>query len=791
MFDVRDPKELSERARAVMPTDMHLYRHLPYALEVTDEIVRTRENGLMLAFEITGIDGMTASDNRIHDLRRAFAHVLDGLDERFSVYIHRMMRPAQFGLKKIHGYSFAAEVDRKWQEHLAKRDLHDFVLVMTVMRNETSPMKIPFFNRAARRLLDSDTTTRLHELREVASIIETSLAIGTKRLTISDGSLLGFLSAINTAVLRKEHRGRRTLIAEDIANIMVEFNHRHGTIKIEEGFDSPRYAATLAVTKYSDKTWPGMLDALDSSTETVITHSFTPIANHKIASRAKRRIDQIQAASDMVPTIQKQLLDMADDIETGKTGVGAHQLTVTVYADSEAALDEKVSYIRGIAERTRVTLSRTARSAEVTFFSQHPGNQDYNCWEMLVSTITFADMASFHMEDAGCLAENLPWQTPLTVFETAGGCAHRFSLHRPGKASPPGDPTLAHTLVLGPSGSGKSTSIGFIVAQAKRAGTRAILFDKDRALRPVVAALGGRYAQILAGQPTGLNPLQTESGPRGEAWLIDWLAALIEQSGPKLTPQQTEELSGAVRQIVDAPVELRNFEKFCELIGDVGDGRDLAMRVAQWAPGGRYGWVFAAADRPVIDVEAEVDVLGLDMTEILELSTERMAVTSYLFRRLELMFEDKKPTMVIIDEAHAALDDDFFAARIPNWLSTVRKKNVVMLLMTQVPSHIRKSKAKSILEGLPNKLLFPNSDTEPEDYKGYNLSENQIGFLLDGAPGRREALFNGPTGSTVLNMDLSALGPLLMAFGNEDIAAMAFGEDFATRPNFWKETKDD
>ena len=83
-------------------------------------------------------------------------------------------------------------------------------------------------------------------------------------------------------------------------------------------------------------------------------------------------------------------------------------------------------------------------------------------------------------------------------------------------------------------------------------------------------------------------------------------------------------------------------------------------------------------------------------------------------------------------------------------------------------------------------MLFPNSRATERDYDGYGLTENQIGFLLNGSRGQREVLFNGHTGSTVLNADLSALGPLLAALGSDTAAKQAFGEDYATRPNFWR-----
>lgn len=785
MFNERNIDELTERARAVLPSDARLYSHMPYALEIDDEVVRTRENGLVMACEITGIDGLTSSDDDILDLRRGFAHILDGLDERFTFYIHRMMRPARFGLKKIEGNLFAEDVDRTWQEHMAKKNLHEFVLVLTVVRNHIQPLKVPFFNRTAKRLLDGNTARRLHELQEVVSIVESTLPIKTRRLKISDGTLIGYFTAINTAVLRKEYRGRNTLIAEDVSHLSVAFNHHHGTMRVNDGFDRPKYAATLAIWKYSEETFPGMLDALDTSIDAVITHSFTPIANNKIAARVRRRVNQMRGADDLATTIEKDLLDAADDVESGRLGIGAHQLTITVFDDSEKELDARISKIRGIGERVRVTLTRTERGQEATYFSQHPGNQDYSMWDMAVSTTTFADMASLHMEDAGSKASEVPWQTPITIAETVGGCAHRFSWHMPGKPTP-ADPTLGHTLVLGPSDSGKSTTMAFLTASAMRIRPRVVLFDRDKALKPLVTALGGRYAEIRAGLPTGLNPLLSESGPRGESWLQEWFSSLLERNGNMLTPLQSEHLKSAIRQNGQAPRELRNFSRFQELIGDVNDDRDLALRVGEWGPNGRYGWVFGEAEQPIIDFEEKTSVLGIDMNEILKQPAERMAVLSYLFRRLELMFEDKVPTLLIIDEASMVLNDDYFAKSVPEWIYSVRKQDVVMILMTQVPKHIRDSKARAILEGLPNRILFPNRKAEAPDYDGLNFTENELGFLLNGGRGRREVLYQGPTGSSILDMDLSPLGSLLHALGTDAAARHTFGEDYTTKPQFWR-----
>jgi type IV secretion system protein VirB4 len=68
-------------------------------------------------------------------------------------------------------------------------------------------------------------------------------------------------------------------------------------------------------------------------------------------------------------------------------------------------------------------------------------------------------------------------------------------------------------------------------------------------------------------------------------------------------------------------------------------------------------------------------VVGIDMSEILDLGTERSALLAYLFRRIERVIEDRRPTLIVIDEAWKMLDDPIFVKRLHDWLVTMRKKN--------------------------------------------------------------------------------------------------------------------
>jgi type IV secretion system protein VirB4 len=735
----------------------------------------------MLSFEVTGIDGLTSAPRQITALRDEVARLLASLDERFTVYIHRLTRSADLGLGKILGSSFAADVDSTWRNHMTEEGLLEFVTVVTVVRTMEPGIRVPLFRNAARKLFREDTETRLMNLREVAGILKSAIARPTRDLLVSDGSLIGFYAALTSGVLAPEPRGELTLISEDAATIALEFDR--GVIQIIEGQGAGRYAAVLFVSKFSQSTLPGMLDGIDTAVNTIVTHSFTPVDRTAITERALNRLAQMHAAAELAGTIEAQLVGAVDDLKSGRLGFGEHQLTITVFAESRKALEAEISRLRGLALQCDIRLTEDRHATEATFFAMHPGNMDYRCRKVTSSTNNFADLAAFHMADAGLASENLPWATPITVFQTAQGAAHRFSFHGPGKAGD--EPTFGHTLVLGPSGVGKTSTMAFLLAQAIRTGARVILFDKDRGLKMAVDALGGRYAPIRAGQGSGLAPLLTETGTRGQAFLLDWLTALMERGGTRITPAQAMALKRAISQNAEAPLSLRNFQEFASLIGDVNDDRALAQLIAEWAPGGRFGWVFGAAETPVVDFSSH-DVTALDLTELLDLSTERTAILSYLFRRIEMLMEEKRPTLLVIDEAWKVLDDEYFAARLKQWLVTARKQNVVVVMMTQFPSQILESRARAIFEGLPNQFIFPNPAAERTDYAHLSLSENELEFVLTGDQRRRMALWRTSRGATILDVDLTPLGPLLTVLGGGNAGERLFGADYADRRNFWK-----
>lgn len=774
---------VSDAVRRILPPYAPFYKHLPYLWEYDDHTIRCRDNELMVSLEIHGIDANTATQAEIDSLTKQFADILKGLDDRWTFYIHRLTRPSNIHTKPIKGDSFLAAVDRRWTAHIGTTNPSNTMIVLSILRGRDEPLKWPIFRSLSRKMIADDVEGRKRNLDELVAILNSMSGVRLSKLAISDGSLLGFLGAINTGVFQPLSRQTLSLIAEDTSTISARI--WPDIVEIFEGFEKTRWATVLYALSYPTATAPGMFDVLDGMPDIVVTQSYTPIAQHVISEKAQRRIEQMLAADDVARTAMAQLEETADALESNQLGFGTHHMSITVIADTKEELEQKVSGIGGVLQKSGIKIERDKFALEAMYFAAQPGNMRYRARRSTISSLNFADMATFHTEEQGH-CPILPWTQPVTTLPTINGNTYDFSFHPPIKTAH-SEPSNGHTLILGPSESGKTTTALFLVMQALRTCKRVILFDRDQAMKMAVTAAGGQYATIRAGIGTGLNPLATETDARGQSWLMSWFSSLLENTGDRLTPYQSQTLKEAIRQNCQTTEGLRNFAQFQDLIGDSQDNGHLSARVAEWGPGGRYSWVFDNAEKPLVDISKNA-LTTIDMTEILGLQTERTALLGYLFRAIETLAEDKEPTLLLIDEASVALDDEYFAKNLSKWLVTFRKLNVVVGMLTQFPSQIKASKAKTILEALPNRLLFPNIGAEAEDYSGFGLNEAEIGYLLGGQfPGQRTALWRKGQTSTILDVDIGSLGPLLTALGGGSSGEAFFGADYADRPDFWKE----
>jgi type IV secretion system protein VirB4 len=350
----------------------------------------------------------------------------------------------------------------------------------------------------------------------------------------------------------------------------------------------------------------------------------------------------------------------------------------------------------------------------------------------------------------------------VTLLETTSATPFFFNFHH-------GD--LGNFSVIGPSGSGKTVVMNFLAAQAQKFKPRTILFDKDRGAELFIRGIGGRYDRIAPGMPTGFNPLALPDTPANRAFLRDWLAVLLKADGP----EEFATLSAAVDATYANDPSLRRLRHFKELLAGARrpEPGDLADRLGAWigspvGDGGEHAWLFDnAADK----LDLETRVMGFDMTALLENPRLRTPTMMYLFHRIDERL-DGQPTMILIDEGWKALDDEVFAARIRDWLKTLRKRNALVGFATQSARDALDSRiSTALVEQTATMVFMPNSRARPEDYcDGFGLTAHEFALIRSLPAHSRCFLVRQPDASVVVRLDLSGAPEVLTILSGRESA---------------------
>jgi type IV secretion system protein VirB4 len=496
--------------------EKRLSQMLPYVSLVSDTTIRTRGNELMQCIRLEGVNSTTSEDAHLDRIGALMAGIVAQAGTGFSFYLHKVSTAVEVDLPPIEDTGLAGEIDRRWRAHLRASGLRDKTLTLTVLKRPEAGRGLPFLAAASRARLVQDTVRRMRKLDEVVGfILSTFDEMKPRLLSANSGALLGFLGSLNTGC---EHplfpRSRFGILAEDVANTRVTFDGP--TIRLSDGAAGEKFGAIFAVKNYPAKTDALMLDELNLPVDMVVTHSFVAVNSNIMAGRIKRQLRLMQAANDGAVSLAEELELAQDDLESKRLIFGEHHMTVAVYAKTRAALDDICAEVRNIAASTGINLISEGFGARAHYMAQHPGNTGARSRKAAITNHNFADLATLHRTPLGKPGSDVPWGLPITLFPTPERGGFRFNFHEQG--APDREPTGGHTLILGRPGSGKSVLAAFLMAMARRANARLFVFDYRAGMEMAVRALGGSYSTVRAGLPTGLNPLQTETDARGQAW---------------------------------------------------------------------------------------------------------------------------------------------------------------------------------------------------------------------------------------------------------------------------------
>lgn len=764
---------------------------LPYLGLVDENIVLLRDGSAMLSLMVPGLSFETADSAELNAHAAAREVLLrSALDARFVLYHHVIRRRVHVELDAGFDDPLAGHIDARWKERLAGGALYVNDQFVTLVRRPARG-KAGWPERLSRLLKRRGSAEvaadpgDLRALRAAANAMIASLgAYGARLLGDYDGAggrcseVLELLSALYNGEMRPV---RAPAEGTNIGRMLPYRRLSFGLDALEmrgaggaAGADAS-FAALISLKDYPDSTAPGLTDALlRLPCELVLTESYAPSDRQIARERIDLALRRLRSADEEATAERREMMAARDSLGTGAVAFGDHHLSVLVRSETLPALDDTAAACAAALADAGAVAVREDVNLEPGFWGQFPGNEAYLVRRALISSANMACFGSLHGFAMGQSHGN-HWGEAVALLQTTSATPFFFNFHQ-------GD--LGNFTVIGPSGSGKTVVMNFLAAQAQKFSPRTVLFDKDRGAEVFVRGIGGAYSRIAAGHPTGFNPLALPDSPRNRAFLRDWLAVLLQAQGA----QEHATIAMAVDAAYANDAGLRRLTHFRELLA--GSRRpepdDLAGRLEAWISSGEHGWLFDNADDR-LDLSSRV--IGFDMTALLETPRLRTPVMMYLFHRIDERL-DGEPAMILIDEGWKALDDEVFAARIRDWLKTLRKRNALVGFATQSARDALDSKiATALVEQTATMLFMPNARARAEDYcEGFGLTEHELDVIRTLPAQSRCFLIRQSDASVVVRLDLSGMPEVLAVLSGRESTVRrldALRAEYGEHPAAW------
>ena len=746
-------------AAAWSKKEAHAGDRLPYLRLVDAQTVLLRDGSLMTALQVPGLlfeTEETAALNAHAATREVMLR--SNLDARFVLYHYVVRRRVSVSLEASFDDPLSAHIDRRWRDKLGSGSLFVNDQFVTLVRRPARG-KAGLAEKAAkllRRRRDEVAVDprELRSLRAAAQALAASLGdYGAQPLGDYEGpsgatnnELLELISALYNGEMRPVRRPSDEI---DLGRMIPYRRASFGLDAMElRGSGGSDFAAILSLKDYPDATSPGLLDALlRLPCEMVVSESFAPHDRQVARERIDLAIRRLRSADEEAMAERAEMAAARDALGTGAVSFGDHHLTLLVRERSLDRLDDTAAMCAAALADTGAIAVREDTNLEPAFWGQFPGNEQYLVRRAMISSANMASFSSLHGFALG-QAEGNYWGDAVTLLETTSATPFFFNFHH-------GD--LGNFSVIGPSGSGKTVVMNFLVAQAQKFSPRTILFDKDRGAELFIRGIGGRYDRISAGELTGFNPLALPDTAANRAFLRDWFAVLLKADGP----EELATIAGAVDAAYGNDASLRRLRHFRELLAGARrpQAGDLADRLSPWIEDGEHAWLF---DNGRDRLDLSTRVMGFDMTALLENPRLRTPTMMYLFHRIDERL-DGEPTMILIDEGWKALDDEVFAARIRDWLKTLRKRNALVGFATQSARDALDSRiSTALVEQTATMVFMPNAKARTDDYcAGFGLTEHELALIRSLPAHSRAFLVRQPDASVVVRLDLSGMPEVL------------------------------
>ena len=731
--------------------------YIPYKCFWNSNTVLLKDNSMVRVIKVRGFAFETADDEDIDIKKIARNNLMKGMASgNLAIWFHTIRRRREAFPEGEMTNVFTKKLNEEWRERFDGSRCFINEHYITIIRKEDSGglAAIASLAKKLRNKADSSAAGRdmkesFSELEEISGRVLNGLSnyapelldvVETNNGIFSE--ICSFLGTIINCGYTQNYR----FVPYDLDKYLSVNRLYFGSKNFEVRFPfETKYGGMVSLKEYRPSTNAGMLDGfLQLPFEFIITQSFQ-FVNRMVAISSMQLQQRRMIQAEDVAVSQIQEIDEAlDSAMSGTFAFGKHHMTVMCLDDSIKGVENALSMVVVELSNVGIMAVREKMNMEAAFWCQLPGNFKYIVRASTINTLNLASFASFHNYPSGKIKKN-HWGPACTVLNTVSGTPYFFSFHVR---------DVGHTMIIGPTGGGKTVTMNFLCAQAQKFNCRMFFFDKDRGAEIFIRALGGKHSMLDVSKPSGFNPLVLPDSSENRAFLNEWLKSLVTVNNEPITAVDLARINEAVNGNYKLPPNKRRLRNVAAFLGMAGPGT-LAGRLEMWHSDGSHANVFDN-EHDMIDFFS-AKAFGFEMAEVLKDKASIGPILLYLFHRINSSL-DGTPTMIILDEAWALIDNPIFAPKIKDWLKVLRKLNAFIIFATQsVEDATKSSISDTLVQQTATQIYLPNLKATEVYKTAFMLSEREFQLVKTTDPGSRFFLIKQDNGGVIARVNLSGM----------------------------------
>jgi type IV secretion/conjugal transfer VirB4 family ATPase len=764
------------------PRAQRLFDHLPWAMLIGPGLVLNKDGGFQKTLRFRGPDLASATEPGLIAARAQLNNALRRLGSGWCLHVEACRRPSQAYPESQFADPVSGLVDEERRTAFEAEERHfesRYFLTFTYLPPEEA------IGRAESLMIENQPQGRgagalyraaLDDFLAVVGAIADILAAALSSVQwLDDDETLTYLHA---CVSTKPHPVARPEINAYLDALLTDDDFQGGLFPRLGG----QYLRTVSVRAYPSVSTPGVLDRLNTLglgyrwvcrylplDKEDARRTITTLRKRWFAKR-KGVVALIKEAITREPSLLQDpdAIAKTDDADAALAILGGDAASMGYFTPTVTLMDADPDRLAGKVREVEAAINRMGFVCKVedinaveAWLGSLPGQAYADLRRPLVSSLNLCDMmpisavwpgpsVNAHLSAECRKRGGAGDQPPLMHARTAGTTPFRLDLHQD---------DVGHAMVVGPTGAGKSVLLATLALQWRRyPEAQVFFFDKGMSARAATLLAGGRYFDLGGGGEAGglaFQPLADLADAEARAWAEAWVLDLLIGEGVPITPRLKEELWTALTSLAAGPRDQRTLTLLAATVQDP----DVKAALQPFTLGGPHGRLLDAQETPLHAADWQTFEMGGLMASKAALAP----VLTYIFHRLEGRF-DGRPTLLVLDEAWLFLDEGAFAAKIREWLKTLRKKNVAVVFATQSLADIaRASIAPALIESCPTRIFLPNPDALTPQiaslYEGFGLNAQQLRLIATATP-KREYYYQSPAGSRLFEL---GLGPVALA----------------------------